>query len=65
MNRAERKRQRALAKLLNRLNNERGQLDTPDDEAEIDRYVRMLGGSSRTNAKGPGSPGHRECGARS
>ncbi len=41
---ARRKRQRALADLLDRLADERGRLDTPEDEAEIARYVRLLGG---------------------
>ena len=44
-----RKRQQALADLLDHLADERGQLDTPEDEAEIARYVRLLGG----HAEGP------------
>jgi hypothetical protein len=39
-----RKRQQALAALLDRLADERGSLDTPEDEAEIARYMRLLGG---------------------
>jgi antitoxin component of MazEF toxin-antitoxin module len=39
-----RRRQQALADLLDQLADERGQLDTPEDEAEIARYVRLLGG---------------------
>jgi len=39
-----RKRQRALADLLDHLADERGRLDTPEDEAEIARYMRLLGG---------------------
>jgi hypothetical protein len=39
-----RKRQQALASLLDRLADERGRLDTPEDEAEIARYMRLLGG---------------------
>lgn len=39
-----RKRQQALADLLDHLAEERGRLDTPDDEAEIARYMRLLGG---------------------
>jgi hypothetical protein len=39
-----RKRQQALANLLDRLADERGSLDTPEDEAEIARYMRLLGG---------------------
>jgi antitoxin component of MazEF toxin-antitoxin module len=39
-----RKRQQALADLLDRLADERGQMDTPEDEAEIERYMRLLGG---------------------
>ncbi len=39
-----RRRQQALADLLDRLADERGALDTPEDEAEIARYLRLLGG---------------------
>jgi hypothetical protein len=39
-----RKRQQALADLLDHLGDERGRLDTPEDEAEIARYMRLLGG---------------------
>jgi antitoxin CcdA len=39
-----RKRQRALADLLGHLAEERGELDTAEDEAEIARYMRLLGG---------------------
>ena len=39
-----RKRQQALANLLDRLADERGSLDTPEDEAAIARYMRLLGG---------------------
>jgi len=41
---ARRKRQRALADLLDHLAEERGKLDTAEDEAEIARYMRLLGG---------------------
>jgi antitoxin component of MazEF toxin-antitoxin module len=41
-----RKRQQALADLLDRLADERGKLDTPEDEAEIARYMSLLGGSA-------------------
>jgi hypothetical protein len=41
---ARRKRQRALGDLLDHLAAERGGLDTPEDEAEIARYMRLLGG---------------------
>lgn len=41
---ARRKRQQALAELLDHLAAERGRLDTPEDEAEIARYMRLLGG---------------------
>lgn len=41
---ARRKRQQALADLLDRLADERGRLDTADDEAAIARYMRLLGG---------------------
>jgi hypothetical protein len=37
-------RQQALADLLDHLADERGRLDTPEDEAEIARYMRLLGG---------------------
>jgi antitoxin CcdA len=40
-----RKRQQALADLLDHLADERGRLDTPEDEVEIARYMRLLGGS--------------------
>lgn len=39
-----RKRRQALADLLDHLAEERGALDTPEDEAEIARYMRLLGG---------------------
>lgn len=39
-----RKRQQALSDLLDRLDSERGPLDTPEDEAEIARYMNLLGG---------------------
>ena len=39
-----RKRQQALADLLDHLAAERGGLDTPEDEAEMARYMRLLGG---------------------
>lgn len=39
-----RKRQQALADLLDHLADERGKLDTPEDQAEIARYMRLLGG---------------------
>lgn len=39
-----RRRQQALAGLLDHLAAERGSLDTPEDEAEIARYMRLLGG---------------------
>lgn len=39
-----RKRQQALADLLDHLAEERGELDAPEDEAEIARYMRLLGG---------------------
>ena len=50
-----RKRQQALADLLDRLADERGRLDTPEDEAEIARYMRLLGGVS-------GEPGELRVG---
>ena len=39
-----RKRQQALADLLDHLADERGELDTTEDQAEIARYMRLLGG---------------------
>lgn len=39
-----RKRQQALGDLLDRLDAERGPLDTPEDETEIARYMTLLGG---------------------
>jgi antitoxin CcdA len=39
-----RRRQQALADFLDRLADERGRLDRPEDEAEIARYMRLLGG---------------------
>jgi hypothetical protein len=41
---ARRKREQALAELLDHLAGERGGLDSPEDEAEIGRYMRLLGG---------------------
>jgi antitoxin CcdA len=35
---------KALEGLLDCLADERGSLDTPEDEAEIARYMRLLGG---------------------
>ena len=46
-----RKRQRDLADLLDRLAEERGMLDTPEDEAEIARYMCLLGGSAEEPGK--------------
>jgi hypothetical protein len=45
---ARRRRQQALGELLDHLAEERGGLDTPEDEAEIARYMRLLGGQSDT-----------------
>jgi antitoxin component of MazEF toxin-antitoxin module len=39
-----RKRQQALADLLDHLADERGELDTAEDHAEIAQYMRLLGG---------------------
>jgi post-segregation antitoxin (ccd killing protein) len=39
-----RKREQALTELLDHLAEVRGRLDTPEDEAEIARYMRLLGG---------------------
>jgi hypothetical protein len=38
-----RTRQQALANLLDRLADERGSLDTPEDETEMARYMRLRG----------------------
>ncbi|MGO9298564.1 MAG: type II toxin-antitoxin system CcdA family antitoxin [Streptosporangiaceae bacterium] len=46
-----RKRQQALADLLDHLADERGRLDTPEDEAEIARYVRLLGGRAEESGE--------------
>lgn len=43
---ARRRRQQALADLLDHLADERGRLDTPEDEAEIARYMGLLGGAA-------------------
>jgi antitoxin CcdA len=39
-----RQRAQALADLLDHLADERGRLDTAEDEAEISRYMHLLGG---------------------
>jgi hypothetical protein len=41
-----RRRHQALASLLDHLAEERGSLDTSEDEAEIARYMRLLGGAA-------------------
>jgi Post-segregation antitoxin CcdA len=46
-----RSRQRALTDLLDRLAEERGALDTPEDEAEITRYMRLLGGAAEESGE--------------
>lgn len=43
---ARRRRRRALAVLLDELDAAHGPLDGPEDEAEIARFVRLLGGPS-------------------
>lgn len=48
---ARRKRQQALADLLDHLAEERGGLDTPEDQAEIERYMRLLGGMAEEPAQ--------------
>jgi hypothetical protein len=50
-----RKRHQALADLLDHLADERGRLDAPEDEAEIARYMRLLGGMA-------GEPGELRVG---
>jgi antitoxin CcdA len=49
---ARRKRQRALADLLDHLADERGKLNTAEDEAEIARYMRLLGGMAEESPGG-------------
>ncbi len=41
-----RRRQRALGALLEHLETEAGPLDTDEDEAEIARFMRLLGGEA-------------------
>ena len=41
-----RRRQRALVDLLGRLEAEAGPLDSAEDEAEISRFMRLLGGEA-------------------
>lgn len=41
-----RRRQRALGALLDHFADEAGALDTDDDEAEIARFMRLLGGEA-------------------
>jgi hypothetical protein len=50
-----RKRHQALADLLDHLADERGRLDAPEDEAEIARFMRLLGGMA-------GEPGELRVG---
>jgi hypothetical protein len=44
-------RQQALTDLLDQLADERGGLDTPEDQAEIARYMRLLGGMAEDPAQ--------------
>jgi hypothetical protein len=44
-----RKRRQALADLLGRLAAKRGELDTPEDEPEITRYMHLLGGQAEAS----------------
>ena len=55
---AERRRRRALGELLDRLAAERGPLDTPEDEAAIQRFMALLGGAADEPRHASGSP-HR------
>lgn len=52
---ARRRRHRALVDLLARLDAEHGPLDSTDDEAEIARFMRLLGGPDSA-ADEPTSP---------
>ncbi len=45
---ARRRRFRALGAFLDHLANDRGSLDTPEDDAEIARFMHLLGGSAGT-----------------
>lgn len=45
-----RHRQQALGQFLDHLAEERGGLETPEDEAEIARYMRLLGGVTEQNS---------------
>jgi antitoxin CcdA len=47
---ARRQRQQALTDLLDHLADERGKLDSPEDEAEIARYMRLLGGMAEESS---------------
>ena len=49
---ARRVRSQALGEYLARLAEERGPLDTPEDEVEIARYMRLLGGPSDAAEQG-------------
>lgn len=42
---ASRRRQRALGDFLDHLEQTEGPLNTPEDEAEIQRFMRLLGGA--------------------
>jgi Post-segregation antitoxin CcdA len=50
---AARRRQRALGQLLDRLEITEGPLDTAEDEAEIQRFMRLLGGTAARDAADP------------
>ena len=64
-----RRRHRALGDLLARLDAEHGPLDSPEDEAEITRFMRLLGGpdssevhrdkDSSSSSASAGKPGRR------
>src|SRR5262245_10329972 len=48
---------RALGALVDRVDEEEGPLDTPEDEAEIARYMRLLGGPADDAEKPTGFGG--------
>lgn len=48
-----RRRQRALAMLLDQLATEHGPLDTAEDEAEVQRYMQLLGGREDASDDAP------------
>lgn len=58
----ERRRRRALAAMLDRLATEDGPLDTPEDKAEIARYMRLMGGEPDAELLSTTEEPHRAAG---